>query len=286
MHSTTSADGWRDISDDPNAREVLAFRNGQLASAWRAPVRSRFEVIGPLVDGVRVLDVGCVDHLGEALRDDSLHGLIRSQAATLVSVDIDEAGIQALQQMGEVAIAADLDTRAGIDAVVATGPFEVIVAGELIEHLTRQASLFDLAAASLAPGGRLVITTPNPFALHRTRSGWRRASWENVDHLAWAFPSGVVELASRSGLVLEAALTCGANSDGSLGGLLRTWRRGIRRRVSLAARSRTLPSKHLKDLELPLGAILGAVLVGARGSEWLGETAIYVCRLPLVTADE
>ena len=82
------------------------------------------------------------------------------------------------------------------------GPFDVVVAGELIEHLDTPVALFCFAAPLLAPGGELVLTTPNPYALHRIRAGWDRVVWENTDHVAYLFPSGIVELAERCGMEL------------------------------------------------------------------------------------
>jgi hypothetical protein len=130
----------------------------------------------------------------------------------------------------------------------------------------------------LTDDGLMVITTPNPFALPRVRAGWAGRSWENVDHLAWSFPSGIVELAHRHGLDLVSAQTAGPNADPRFGAQLSGWRRGLRRRVSLAARQRQRPSRFLKDHEPPLHVILGGRLIGTSGSAWLGETAIYVVR--------
>lgn len=43
--------------------------------------------------------------------------------------------------------------------------FDVIFAGDLIEHLVNPGLFFDNAKAHLAPGGKLIMTTPNTFNL-------------------------------------------------------------------------------------------------------------------------
>jgi hypothetical protein len=49
----------------------------------------------------------------------------------------------------------------------------------------------------------VLITTPNPYALWRTRAGQINLPWESVDHVTYLFPSGMAEMASRTGLLLR-----------------------------------------------------------------------------------
>jgi hypothetical protein len=68
--------------------------------------------------------------------------------------------------------------------------------------------LFELASSVLSNAGQLIITTPNPYAPTRVRAGQLGIVWENVDHIVYAFPSGIAELCDRHGLRLsEAAVT-------------------------------------------------------------------------------
>ena len=84
--------------------------------------------------------------------------------------------------------------------MAATGPFDVIVAGELIEHVGSIDMLFEVARDLLSPTGEMILTTPNPWAPARVAAGQRGEVWENADHILFAFPSGVAELAERHGL--------------------------------------------------------------------------------------
>lgn len=47
---------------------------------------------------------------------------------------------------------------------LAPGPYDTIVAGEFIEHVEAPYDLVRLLAGQLAPGGRLLLSTPNPLA--------------------------------------------------------------------------------------------------------------------------
>ena len=58
---------------------------------------------------------------------------------------------------------------ADIERVLAGRRFDTVVAGELIEHLERPYDFLRALAELLAPGGRVVLSTPNPVAFP---TGW------------------------------------------------------------------------------------------------------------------
>lgn len=107
------------------------------------------------------------------------------------------------------------------------GTFDVIVAGEFIEHIEQLDVLFRLAERVLAPEGQMIVTTPNPYAPHRVRAARRGVVWENVDHVIYAFPSGMAELSERHDLqLLEAATVSGATRSAP-----RDWIGAVKRRL-------------------------------------------------------
>jgi SAM-dependent methyltransferase len=81
--------------------------------------------------------------------------------------------------------------------------FDVIVAGDVIEHLPNPQALLEAAARLLSPGGRLLIATPNPFYVHRAFRNMRARFGDSVDHVAQFDASNIAEMAERSGLVLD-----------------------------------------------------------------------------------
>ena len=192
--------------------------------------RSRDQFLVDAARDQRVLDVGCVDHSVEAEQNPwFLHRVIADAAAHCLGVDQNQEGIEHLRHHGFNVLRADLTEPDDRGEVTRCGPFDVIIAGEVIEHLETPRSLFELAASCLALDGRMIITTPNPFAPHRRRLRAAHApAWENVDHLFYVFPSGLVELASRSGLVVEQAGTTGPRSWRYRSLLLAGWVQGRR----------------------------------------------------------
>ena len=192
---------WNSVSSDPNDPLAVAVRARTLSLAFRPPVADRIAELERRCQGRSVLDIGAVAH--DSLRMDSptwLHGRLAAAAASCLAVDILPDGVEAMRARGFDAVVHDLSN--GVGPLAARGPFEVIVAGEIIEHVPDQGMLFRTAQELLAEDGELVITTPNPFAPKRTAAGRRGIVWENTDHILLAFPTGIAELAQRHGLRL------------------------------------------------------------------------------------
>src|SRR5262245_38635821 len=109
-----------------------------------------------------VLDVGCADHAADrSVAATWLHRHLRASARRVVGLDILEAAVTALREQGHEMVCGDATS---IDL---GERFEVVVAGELIEHVDNPGALIRNLARHLAPDGLLIVTTPNPFFLFR-----------------------------------------------------------------------------------------------------------------------
>jgi 2-polyprenyl-3-methyl-5-hydroxy-6-metoxy-1,4-benzoquinol methylase len=116
--------------------------------------RERYDAVRPLLRGRSVLDVGCASRYGH---DDWLHGLLAGDTTDPVGIDLNAKVIAEAQKAGydvHVADAQDFDLQR---------QFEVVFAGEIIEHLDNVHGFLASVRRHLAPGGRLVLTTPNAF---------------------------------------------------------------------------------------------------------------------------
>jgi 2-polyprenyl-3-methyl-5-hydroxy-6-metoxy-1,4-benzoquinol methylase len=117
-------------------------------------LRDRFEVVRPLIVGGSVLDLGCASRYG---RPDWLHGLIADEVTDLVGLDINGTTVTKLRAEGydvREANACDFDLGQ---------QFDVVFAGELIEHLDNVGGFLTSVRKHLKTGGRFVLTTPNAF---------------------------------------------------------------------------------------------------------------------------
>ena len=119
-------------------------------------IKDRWDIIGPLVRGKTVLDIGCV---GANKKDTPiwLHGKIKAVAKELTGLEIDATYIDELNAKGYNIIYGDCET------VDLKRKFQVIVASEVIEHLSNPGLFFANMKRHLSPDGLLIITTPNRF---------------------------------------------------------------------------------------------------------------------------
>lgn len=163
-----------------------------LQPKWKNPgsFKHRLAQLGPCFEGKSVLDVGCVSGIG---RDDWIHAGIAEVAASVVGVDIDPIGIARAQALG-------FDVRAGdAERLYLDGTFEVVHAGELIEHLDNPRAFLAACRRRLAPDGVLVLTTPNPFAVANFVYRFGGNPRVNGDHVCWFCEDTLRQLLERNG---------------------------------------------------------------------------------------
>jgi len=192
---------WHGHEGDPNAGTLRTQRVDVLRAARRADyLTDRAGYLCSLAQGKKVLDCGMVEHTLDAATSPAwLHRKIRDCARECLGVDILAEEIEALRAAGFNVQVLDV-TREALPET-----FDLIVACEIIEHIDNLGSAFDNWLRMLAPGGRLVITTPNPWYINCLLKNLRVASRlaESVDHVGWHEPATLYELASRHGMKLE-----------------------------------------------------------------------------------
>ena len=192
---------WHGQAGDPNAG-LLREQRGEILRRARRPnyLTDRADYLCSLARGRSVLDCGMVEHTLDATNSpDWLHRKIRDCARECLGVDILPAEIEALRTAGFNVRTLDV-TREALP-----NTFELILACEIIEHIDNLGAAFSNWARMLQPGGRLVITTPNPWYINCVLKNIRVASMlsESVDHVGWHEPSTLFELGSRYGLKLD-----------------------------------------------------------------------------------
>jgi SAM-dependent methyltransferase len=152
--------------------------------------------------GERVIHVGFADagfreEQGRAGR--WLHGHLADVAGSLVGLDADEPGVAAAAEAGFEAHLVDCTDPAAV-AALGLAPADVVLAGEVIEHLGAPGPFLDAMAGLVAPGGTLVITTPNAYGLvNVTASLTRRVEVNHPDHVVMFTWRTLTQLLARHG---------------------------------------------------------------------------------------
>lgn len=142
--------------------------------------------------------MGCIDHSAETaleLGDRWPHARLREVAAELVGLDVLEDDAARLSDAG-------YDIRPGDARDFDLGrTFDLVVAGDLLEHLDDPGGFLASVARHMHPGSLAVVTTPNPFSAEQL--AWialRSKVLVNEQHTMWLDPLVAHELVARSPL--------------------------------------------------------------------------------------
>jgi SAM-dependent methyltransferase len=148
-----------------------------------------------------VLDLGCIRHNADvALADPNwLHQKIKTVAKSVVGIDYLADEINKLNDKGYSIRFADVTKPFFVGE-----RFDVIVIGDLIEHLSNFDALFENCKKHLNPDGILIITTPNPFYTDEFfYITWKRNFLMNPEHVCWIDPYAMAQLAERKGFEIS-----------------------------------------------------------------------------------
>jgi len=147
-----------------------------------------------------VLDVGCsTGYLARALT---------AQGCTVSGIEFDaEAAEQARPSLANLVVA-DLE-RVDLADAFSGQTFDVIVFGDILEHLTRADDVLRSAVKLLAPGGSIVISVPNVahgslrLALLQGRWDYRETGLLDRTHVRFFTRSSLRDMLVGAGLVME-----------------------------------------------------------------------------------
>ncbi len=172
-----------------------------IEAAQSAPVAEKIEWCCGYAAGKEVLDFGVVDHtLDWCLNRPErwLHGRLKECAASLKGVDLLKDEVAALLERGHDVVSGDaLEVQLGRQ-------FDVVVCGDLIEHVSDPKRLLDNIERHLRDDGVALVTTPNPLAISRFFNIFFDGSVPvNDEHVAWFCPQTMHQLVERTNLYVS-----------------------------------------------------------------------------------
>jgi 2-polyprenyl-3-methyl-5-hydroxy-6-metoxy-1,4-benzoquinol methylase len=146
-----------------------------------------------------VLDLGCVHHSAEnESKDYWLHKYLCEKARYVLGLDLLEKDVQKLRRLGYNVVTGNVEN------VNLNKKFDVIVMGELIEHVQNVDVILSNIKLHLKDDGKLIITTPNTFnIIHFITILLRGKLKINEEHVAWYDPNTLNSLLKRSGFKIS-----------------------------------------------------------------------------------
>ncbi len=165
---------------------------------------SREEFILNWASGKKVLHLGCVGDRALGSHEESLHVKLARVSAELWGVDLNAEGILQLgTALPELSSNLAVGDACNLRELGLPSQFEVVIAGDLIEHLVHPAALFSSVESTLAPGGRMILSTPNALGLLNVLRAWSGQEKINPTHTCWFSISTLQELTRRMGWKVE-----------------------------------------------------------------------------------
>lgn len=128
---------------------------------------NRMQYILTLCRDKEVLNLGCADITRMDFAVESgqhLHLELSNVARRLIGIDIEREALKKLSRYVDPSTLKCYNVE-NLGDLSELGKFDVIVCGELIEHLNNPGSMLEGAWALLKSGGLLVVTTPNAWFL-------------------------------------------------------------------------------------------------------------------------
>ena len=152
-----AADWWDPKGSSAMLHRLNPVRLGFIREAIDAHFGRDAKALRPLA-GRRALDVGC----GAGLLAEPLARL----GASVTGIDAAPENIVAATAHAQ-AMDLAIDYRAGEIATIAPVGFDLVCAMEVIEHVAHKGAFVAALKAALAPGGLLILSTPNRTARSR-----------------------------------------------------------------------------------------------------------------------
>ncbi|MBT5772914.1 MAG: class I SAM-dependent methyltransferase [Dehalococcoidia bacterium] len=157
-----------------------------------------------LAAGKRVLHLGCVGHDFAEETDPvrryarSLHAKIEGVASEVVGVDMNAEALAQYEQAG-VAAKMIVGNVEQLETLELGDAFDVIVSGNVIEHLSHPGMMVDGMRALSHPGTTVLVTTPHAFGLPQYVRYVRGRFQESDDHMMTFNGPSLANLVERHG---------------------------------------------------------------------------------------
>lgn len=194
----------------------------------------RDEWVLAAVTGQKILHLGCVgltDGRPEEkvkMANHSLHARVTHASASCTGIDLDAAAIREWRNLGLFAnvIEGNVEHLENLPKDVAS--FDIVLAGDIIEHISNPGLMLDGIKDRLKPEGRLIVSTPNSFGLASWVKYLRGSFREGAQHVLCFNPINLRQLLERHGYEVELAMTSyQARAAGQYGMAFRFLRKGL-----------------------------------------------------------
>ena len=167
--------------------------------------RGRWAAIKELIEGKKVIHVGCLDHvplIPKRIEDGEwVHALVTDAASKCIGIDINKEGVEyAKKEIGyDNVVYADL--TGDIVPEIANEEWDYILLGEIVEHLDNPVKFLSSIKEKYGDKiDKIIVTVPHAFSLHNFQTSKQKIELINSDHRFWFTPFTIAKIMSMSGI--------------------------------------------------------------------------------------
>jgi len=155
---------------------------------------NRDQKIGALINGKKVVHIGCADWPYTERRIEEgrlLHSLLVSKASYCIGVDLNEDRLSEIRKQFPNE---DFTTFAQLDEIPADS---ILVAGDVIEHIENPGDFLRELSEKSSVGTHMLVSTPNAQSLKQALRGLVGKEEQHPDHVVMFTKGTLTELAAR-----------------------------------------------------------------------------------------
>jgi 2-polyprenyl-3-methyl-5-hydroxy-6-metoxy-1,4-benzoquinol methylase len=169
----------------------MKMKKSRLQPSWVKSTKSvRFRQLYRFYEGKDILDIGCA--VGYK-KEDWMHKNIKAVAHSIVGMDLDSKSVEEIRKMGF-----DVEQGNAQDFNI-NRKFNLVHAGELIEHLDNPGGFLESVKRHLSEDGVLLMTTPNALRISNVIYASTGGLKVNAEHTCWFCDTTITTLLQRKG---------------------------------------------------------------------------------------
>lgn len=168
----------------------------------KARIVNRIDYLVERARGKRVIHVGFADAgcaQMQSRHDAWLHAKLAAVSTELVGLDVDEAGVASAAEAGYEVYALDCTDPQAV-AGLGLRPGDVVIAGEVIEHVDNPGAFLDGLRSLCAERGEVIVTTPNASGWFNSVAAAINREINHPDHIVMFSWRTLTTLMQRHGL--------------------------------------------------------------------------------------
>jgi 2-polyprenyl-3-methyl-5-hydroxy-6-metoxy-1,4-benzoquinol methylase len=177
---------------------------------------SRFVIIPKLVQGKKIIHIGCLDHDPTVVshkikRNKWMHKCLCDVTKRCLGIDIQKEGISFLKNTLGYQDVEYWDITLPGNRRIEEEQWDYVVLPEVLEHIGNPVHFLEKIRENVGcVAKKIIITVPNVFSLNTSLLRYKGVESINTDHRFWFTPYTIMKVVTDAGYTIEDVTMCKA----------------------------------------------------------------------------